>query len=848
MTKWMMSMLLLTAGAVAAADVAAPGKTYAVIVGVSEYTDPKIKADPTAQADAKAFADLILSPDAIGADKANVTLLMSKETPTQPTKEAILKALADVTAKATKADTVFVVLFGSGAPVGERASLLTNSSTYDGRAKDALLAEDIEKAIKDLKAGKVNVLIDIDQKGFKAEKDTPVAAGSFADMTRVFLGLKDKDDTSVPEGKLIYIANDNSPTLSIGANGLFTKVAIDALKGAADTEGDEADGNVTVEEFTKYCEKQLTEEARKIGKNNEEKAAVHYPISSRGNRAILAHNPAEWKKAAALIEKLEALGATQKLAPALVEEGKTYLGRMPRLKALREMRKEYRALVEGKTTVDAFTEARKKILEGMTITTTAAEAYASRVMSGLETVQTSYIKEQKLSDLVANAVRGLYLRADEKLPDELKTTLDGFGGSTRAELRKVLTDARVALGTREDLDKNKDVELTLQMVMSKLDRYSEFVEKDKVEQMDRDLGKGFSGIGVIIRREVVKDGLMVVTPIKDSPAYRAGIKAGDVIKDIIRKNDSEGKALDKEEVTSTRGMKTDEAVKLILGKPGTEVSVTVEREGSTQPVRFDLNRGRIAVETVLGYKREKNDDWNFYVDPESKIAYIYLTQFGFASADELEKVMKKLEKDGIRGMVFDLRYNPGGYLPVVVKMCDMFLEDGAIVEVRPRVGEKEAYRKRGAISYLKFPMVCMVNGYSASASEIMSACLQDHGRALVVGERSYGKGSVQTIMPFRPTGGELKMTIATFWRPSGINLNKSSTSGKDEDSWGVSPTEGYNLKLSQEESIQLADRLQNWINIPRKEPVSKEAKEFKDRQLDKAVEYLKSQIKLTSGK
>jgi carboxyl-terminal processing protease len=144
-------------------------------------------------------------------------------------------------------------------------------------------------------------------------------------------------------------------------------------------------------------------------------------------------------------------------------------------------------------------------------------------------------------------------------------------------------------------------------------------------------------------------------------------------------------------------------------------------------------------------------------------------------------------------------------------------------------------------------MVCLINGGSASASEIVSACLQDHKRAVIVGERSYGKGSVQRIHDFSATGGLLKLTTATYWRPSGKNINKSSTKGGEDEEWGVTPDAGYVLKLNPKERDELAEHQRDQEIIPNRDLKGKEPKtEFKDRQLDKAMEYLNSQIKMAA--
>src|SRR5262249_53966090 len=151
---------------------------------------------------------------------------------------------------------------------------------------------------------------------------------------------------------------------------------------------------------------------------------------------------------------------------------------------------------------------------------------------------------------------------------------------------------------------------------------------------------------------------------------------------------------------------------------------------------------------------------------------------------------------------------------------------------KPRVGPVTSYMGKSEGSYTTFPMVCLVNGYSASASEIVSACLQDHGRAVIMGSRSYGKGSVQTILPFEETGGKLKITTATFWRPSGKNLNKASTSGKDEEDWGVKPDKKYDLPLPVKELNDLQDhqRDREIIHRPGKAPQAVNSS-FRDRQL-----------------
>ncbi|MFN5290087.1 MAG: S41 family peptidase, partial [Planctomycetia bacterium] len=381
---------------------------------------------------------------------------------------------------------------------------------------------------------------------------------------------------------------------------------------------------------------------------------------------------------------------------------------------------------------------------------------------------------------------------------------------------------------------------TLQRMLSNLDPYTTYIDAETKANFDRDVQGNFTGIGVQIRKDANSDMLLVVTPIKGSPAYKAGVVAGDIITTIIREVDSNGKPLTEREEISTKGMQLSDAVKKILGKPNTKVKILVKRDGTPDPIEFEITRGRVEVETVLGYKRKDNDDWDFMIDPVTKIGYARLTSFSRNTARDLISVMKQLVSQNVKGFVLDLRFNPGGLLDSAVDISDLFIGDGLIVSIRPRQGKEQRHSGVQEGSLLDFPMVCLVNGGSASGSEIVSACLQDHHRALIIGERSYGKGSVQNIQAFGD--GELKLTIASFWRPNGKNLNKSSTKGKDEDEWGVKPD--LEIKLSRKERDDLADSQREAEVIQRKDKPAAPAsdKNFKDRQLEEALKYIKGQL------
>jgi len=388
-------------------------------------------------------------------------------------------------------------------------------------------------------------------------------------------------------------------------------------------------------------------------------------------------------------------------------------------------------------------------------------------------------------------------------------------------------------------------------MLHKLDPHTTYIDPETKRKFDDEIRGAFNGIGIQIRKDGATGHLLVVTPIKGSPAYRAKLQAGDLITQIIREVDSQGNPINPTEVIDTTKITLNDAVKKILGQKNTKVKLMIKRENVEKPFEVEITRGQVEIESVLGARRKATDDWEYFIDPKYKIGYIRLSSFARNSYRDLELVMAEMKKQGLRGLVLDLRFNPGGLLDVAIKVTDLFIDDETIVSIRPRPGlaREQRFNGRHFGSMLDFPMVCLINGYSASGSEIVSAALYDHGRAIVIGERSYGKGSVQNIREFEvvdPNTGEIlkaeiKLTTATFWRPSGKNLNKASTGGKDDEEWGVLPHKA--IKLTAKERRELAEHQRDLETI---EPAGRrdKVKEFKDRQLDAALQYLRGQIKI----
>lgn len=845
----------------------AKAREHVLIVGVGEYADKQIKARPRAEKDAADLYKLFSDKARLAAEAKDVTLLLGNPPANggtaKATKANFLKALRNIAETAGPDDLVLIAFIGQGGPLGDsgdRRCYFLADSTVKGRDKDAAAAEDVEEALKKLKASHVAAFLDVDFTGFEAEKATAATEPTLGKAPyREFLGDDGTDEHGSKPGRVAFLAtNGLSTSLDLKENGLFSAVLLEGLKGKADEmgyrEGYEADGLVTVDELAKFFNKRLPELARVEGKTSKEKEQDHYVIAGPSTRYVLAKNPEASEKSRKTLEKFEALVADKKLADAAqVEEGRAYLTRMPPLKQRQELRKVYQAFAEGKLTAKELTAKRADVLAAMRLKDADAAEFADKVLEVTRVIEEEYVKEVEPGKMVVWAISELYKFLEEKVPAEVAAKLKKAESMSPDQLKELLVEARTALGKREDLDSLKDLTVALQRMLHKLDPHTTFIDPDSKEAFDKEVRGNFTGIGIQIRKDAASDELLVVTPIKGSPAYKAGIQAGDIITHVVRKVDSKGNELPQVETTPTLGMNVNKAVKLILGEAGTPVGLKVRREGEKEPLSFEIVRGRVEVESIVGFRRKANAEWDYMVDPESKIGYVRMSSFAHSTYGDLVRAIRDMQRQGVKGLVFDLRFNPGGLLSSAVQVTDLFIDDGLVVSIRPRAGQAHEHRHYGhsAGSLLDLPLVCLVNGYSASGSEIVSAALQDHSRARIFGERSYGKGSVQNIRDFKvkdPATGktrdaEIKLTNATFWRPNGKNLNKLSTSGKDEDTWGVTPDKVIPLKSK--ERRDLAEYQRNSETIEPKGRPSK-AKEFKDRQLDEALSYLRGQIKLAA--
>lgn len=335
------------------------------------------------------------------------------------------------------------------------------------------------------------------------------------------------------------------------------------------------------------------------------------------------------------------------------------------------------------------------------------------------------------------------------------------------------------------VEKRQLIEAAIRGMLTKLDPYSNYISPEQLSRFDQSVNQEFGGIGIQVNYDPVRKHIVVVSPMPGTPAYKAGVLASDRISEIDGKPVSE----------FPKGAEIEEAVLLLKGKPGAKVTIGVVRANVEEVLKIDVERAIIKVATVLGDHYNDDGTWDYMINPKKKIGYIRLTNFSRNSTKEMLAALNQLKDQGMKGLIFDLRYNPGGLLTAAADISDMFIDSGKIVSTKGRRTKERVWRAHERGTFPHFPMVILVNNYSASASEIVSACLQDHKRAVVIGERTWGKGSVQNVIQLEGGASALKLTTASYHRPSGKNIHRFP-GAKKEDEWGVMPNDGYIVKMN----------------------------------------------------
>ncbi|MBI1337547.1 MAG: PDZ domain-containing protein [Phycisphaera sp.] len=323
------------------------------------------------------------------------------------------------------------------------------------------------------------------------------------------------------------------------------------------------------------------------------------------------------------------------------------------------------------------------------------------------------------------------------------------------------------------------------MVESLNDRFTVFLPPTELEGFERVVRGTFSGIGAEV--DIHENRLRIVSPLEDSPAWKAGVMPGDIVLEV--------------DGQSTEGMKLTDCIGKLTGEEGTRVTLLIRHETGVEET-LTITRANIQVQTVRSFVSDGRLHPDYMIDKDKGIGYMRLTQFTASTTQAVRDALEDMKSQNVRGIIIDLRFNPGGLLDAAVAISDMFLPAGkTIVSIKGRVVPEKIFTATDDATLTDVPIVVIANESSASASEILTGALSDNQRALFVGTRTFGKGSVQQVRMLEGGHGAIKITNAYYYLPNGRNIHRRE--GKDV--WGVDPSEGCYVRLTPEQRQAMVD-------------------------------------------
>jgi carboxyl-terminal processing protease len=389
---------------------------------------------------------------------------------------------------------------------------------------------------------------------------------------------------------------------------------------------------------------------------------------------------------------------------------------------------------------------------------------------------------QKSFDGLRNEVdlRDFRLRVREHL-DQVKAAPSVDYKACKEHFRRVVEINRQTVRLPDELL----VSELMRGALEPLDEFTTIIWPQESKEFEKHTRGDFIGVGISIIKNRA-DEVEVVSPLEDTPAYRAGIQAGDIIVGV------DSRRLDKN--VSINGV-----VDIITGKAGTAVTLTIRRD--QEEIEFPLVRNRVKIRSVKGVRRDPQheEDWDHWLDKEMGVGYVRVVNFQSNTVEDLANILSELSADGLKGVVLDLRGNPGGLLDAAWKLSSLFLKRGdTVVSTKGRIKhEDQSFDTTGDGAFSDIPLVVLVDERSASASEIVSGAVRDNGRGVVIGERTFGKFSVQNLIPLSRSGAKLKITTAKYYLPSGDSLHRDPGAAQ----WGVEPDIATRLVAKEAQNV-----------------------------------------------
>ncbi|MFO0948005.1 MAG: S41 family peptidase [Planctomycetota bacterium] len=793
-------------------------KTWGVVVGIESYKHLSLPPRKFARADAAAFHRLLISPEKVGAAADSVWLLTDHPDPNSgsrlATADNVRAVLKNIAQQAKVNDLLILYLQGAGLPSNNEFRWLGCDTQLDRLPQTTILSDEWGELLGDIPCHWTLCYADL-------AFEQPAAALGFKEAIQQ-AAWQNPLAGFVGNNRFVFSADDArnpSPEDPKVRHGLFTGLLLRGFDGAADREGEEADGWITAGELWKYLQMEMPKRAAELGitGNVQPVRFGNQPLPS----LRLAPNPAAKGRLLGIVMQLAHLRDQGKLDSSLYDEGVLLLEAMPVSAPERRLRTAYAELAAGKMDMNSFSALREQVLKERALSPESARVFADAVMEARDLIDRNYVRPKRGNQAVAAGIRGLYLDLAVPIPGTIEAKLREVDQLGPEELHGLLIQARMNLGPWEESETTNPLELCLHAMFQSLDPYSRFLPSRSLVEEKKQVDGHFAGLGIQVRYNDMVRALDVVTPIFGAPAFKAGIRAGDRILAI------DGRALAE--------LSQEQAFRMLNGRRGQVAKLVVLKEGAQNPITVEIPFADVKVTTVVGYRRNQDYSWNYWYDESRRIAYVRLTGFDSHTAEDLRTVLSQLaKKRNVGGLILDLRFNGGGLLKSAIDVAGCFVKD-LIVTIVSRGGNEDARRGRELFRFDDFPLVVLVNEGSASGAEIVAGAIADNHRGILVGERSFGKGSVQDILDLDDLGGAVRLTTASFYRPNGKNVNRGPAASSS-DEWGVSPEDGNIVPMFREESRALQRNLRWREIIGREAPSSGPA--VPDPQLQRAVEIL----------
>lgn len=805
-----MTLVIMTSEWTSTQVVGAETRTWGLLIAVESYTDSQISAPPQASKHARGLAKLLEDSSRFSAIGPRLNVLAGGSNPSSaksPTAAHIRGAFAEIARQAEPGDRLLLVLIASAITAGDEVRWLAADANENDLAATTLLSSEIGELIASTGCELTFCIVDASLTLTSWKSANTETSQWRSDILFRELNGTDRAYLASSNGKL----KDRSEWETLSAT--FFQAITSGLKGAADSDGGEPDGWITEKELVAY----VTTQAPKSVSDGTELSFW------------LSQNPEGQKEFEARKSALTKRQQSNELDDREYEHGLRLLERMPSFDDDRKLRNAYISFLNGKTTKDDLATLRRQTVTKRNLPEDQGVEFGRTVAEVMELIRSHHIHPEKANHALAVGLRELadqYGDSNERWVDETISSIDKLDS---AQLENALIRFRLRLGYRPEVKKSA-INICLNGMLESLDPYSVYLAPDVFRDMKEQVAGKFTGIGVILQENPTSESLPILLVIPGGPADKAGLHIGDRII-----------ALDGQSIAD---LGVEQASRNLLGPEGSSVKITVERKNA-DPLEFTIARGEVELESVVGYDRKEDGSWNYWVDREHGIGYVRIATFAVDTADRLRKIIAELSKDGLKDLILDLRFNPGGLLTSAINVADVFLDEGSIVRIQDRRGQEREVKAHRFGTIEGIQLVVMVNEGSASGSEIVAAAIQDSSRGRIAGSRTFGKGSAQDIVPLKDNQSAVKLTSEAFFRPSGKNLERFRGGRRSaDDTWGVNPSPDLEIPLYREESSRLRAEMFRRLFVGR----SSGEKRPPDRQLEKILQVLRSQRPTNASK